>query len=192
MAAPPPASTGHSSRVDFGVRLGGLIVVAIGIVALVIIGVVAISLVDGDTLVVAVVSAVVGVIGSIVGAYFGIKLGSSGREDAEKQSAASAAQAQTYALHVQPEAAGAAFQRAMEMAQMAAGGWTTPASPLTVGEAQDGASRVPNEVDRLMETREAMEARSVELSAAIGELADRLRRLEEEQVGREPPPQDAE
>jgi len=85
-----------------GVRnIGGLVAVAVGVVAVAAVAVAAI-IVGGSTAA-TVASSTAGVIGSIVGAYFGVKIGSDSTRSAAEGERKQAAKAAVFAAHL-PEA----------------------------------------------------------------------------------------
>jgi hypothetical protein len=92
--------------------IGGLVAVAIGVLAVAVIALYAISQNDEDAGTIA--SAAGGVIASIVGAYFGVKIGSDQTKNAQDGLKQEAAKAQAFAAHLSPADA----DRILEKAQM--------------------------------------------------------------------------
>ena len=88
-----------------------LVVVLAGLGAVLIIFVVAIGKMDQEPNVVAAASAAAGVIGTIVGAYFGMQVGSSGKEKLEAARAAEAVKVQHLAAAAPPDVAMAVLER---------------------------------------------------------------------------------
>ena len=81
--------------------IGGLVAVAIGVLAVAVIALYAISQNNDDAGTIA--SAAGGVIASIVGAYFGVKIGSDQSKKAQEGLKEEAAKAQVFAAHLSPE-----------------------------------------------------------------------------------------
>lgn len=93
--------------------VAGVAAVLTGLAALLILAVVAAALVHGDTQsVVTVATSAFAVIGSIVGAYFGVKEGTSGTEQAVEGMKEQATRAQAFAAHVPSSEAGTALLHA--------------------------------------------------------------------------------
>jgi hypothetical protein len=81
---------------------GGLVVVAIGVIAVMIITSASIGTVDeGEQATVA--TAAFSVLGTIVGAYFGVRVGARGKDEAEAARAVAAAKVERLAAHVDGE-----------------------------------------------------------------------------------------
>ena len=81
--------------------IGGLVAVALGVLAVAVIALYAISKDDKNAGTIA--SAAGGVIASIVGAYFGVKIGSDQSKNAQDGLKEEAAKAQVFAAHLSPE-----------------------------------------------------------------------------------------
>lgn len=100
-----------------GIKLvGGLVVVAAGLLVLVTIAIVAIAVLDEGSDVVAVATSAFGVIGTVVGAYFGLKIGTDGTQTAMDGLRDEAAKAQAFAAHVPEGAAAEAIAQAKTLA----------------------------------------------------------------------------
>jgi hypothetical protein len=107
---------------------GGVLVVGLGLVFVFVIALVALGTVP-DSQKAAVVTAAFTVLGTIVGAYFGVKVGSAGRQEAEAARDAEAVKVQEFAARADPETAKAALDSAQErVAATTATGGGPPAS----------------------------------------------------------------
>jgi hypothetical protein len=97
---------GKEQKVTFSDQVkavGGLVAVAIGVLAVAIIALVAIFKDSSNAGTIA--SAAGGVIATMVGAYFGVKVGTDQSKTAAENQKAEAAKAQVYALHLDPDKA---------------------------------------------------------------------------------------
>jgi len=81
--------------------VGGLVAVAVGVIALALIACLAFAVQDSTTT--PIVTACVTGIGAVVGAYFGVKVGSDGTSTAIKAQQQASTNAQIAALYVSPE-----------------------------------------------------------------------------------------
>jgi hypothetical protein len=97
--------------------IGGLVAVAIGVLAVAVIALYAISQNDEDAGTIA--SAAGGVIASIVGAYFGVKIGSDQTKNAQDGLKQEAAKAQAFAAHLAPADADRILEKAQTFAEKA-------------------------------------------------------------------------
>ncbi len=97
--------------------IGGLVAVAIGVLAVAVIALYAISQNDEDAGTIA--SAAGGVIASIVGAYFGVKIGSDQTKNAQDGLKQEAAKAQAFAAHLSPADADKILEKAQTFAEKA-------------------------------------------------------------------------
>jgi hypothetical protein len=93
--------------------VGGLIALAVGVVAVAVLAGGAMIAAAGDAATIA--TAAFGVIGSIVGAYFGVKIGTDGTQKAVQAHQDEATRAQVFAAHLQPEKADLALEQARAM-----------------------------------------------------------------------------
>jgi hypothetical protein len=112
-AAPVPASV-PSTGIDRLKLIGGLVALSAGLAALIIVVIVALAL-KPTTSGGSIATAAIGVIGSIVGAYFGVKIGSDGTQQAVDGQRQEAAKAQAFALHVHPQEAEPALAEAQRL-----------------------------------------------------------------------------
>jgi hypothetical protein len=99
---PAPTATGESWS-DKVKTIGGLVAVAVGVVAVGVVAVIAV-IKDSETSA-TIASAAGGVIATIVGAYFGVKVGTDQSRTAIEGQKEEAAKAQVYAAHLPPEKA---------------------------------------------------------------------------------------
>ena len=104
---------------------GGVLVVGPGLVFVFVIALVALGTVP-DSQKAAVVTAAFTVLGTIVGAYFGVKVGSAGRQEAEAARDAEAVKVQEFAARTDPETAKAALDSAQQRVAAAAAGGRPP------------------------------------------------------------------
>jgi threonine/homoserine/homoserine lactone efflux protein len=114
--APLPTSPGPerpSWALNVASAAGAIIVVGLGLVFVFIIALVALGTVP-DSQKAAVVSAALTVLGTIVGAYFGVKVGSAGREKAEAARDAEAIKVEELTARADPQAAQAALESAQQ------------------------------------------------------------------------------
>ena len=95
---------------------GAIIVVGLGLAFTFILGLVALGTVP-DSQKAAVITAAYTVLGTIVGAYFGVKVGSAGRAEAEAARNAESVKVQELTARVDPETAKAALASAAEKLQ---------------------------------------------------------------------------
>jgi hypothetical protein len=102
---------GRAGFVNFLQACGAIVVVGLGLLCTFVISLVSLTTVPGDQRA-AVVTAAFTVLGTIVGAYFGVKVGSAGKDQAEKARDAEAARAQELAAHLDPVTAVTALDRA--------------------------------------------------------------------------------
>lgn len=120
--APAPAKTPNDPAPDVFERthvIAGLLAVGVGVFAIAVIAIVAIIVTpsgNGEA-VAAIATGSVGVIGSVVGAYFGVKVGSDGRQQAEVGRQVEAAKAQVLAAHLPPDLAANALADAQRVAR---------------------------------------------------------------------------
>lgn len=97
--------------------MGGLVAVAIGVIAVAIIAIVALA--QNTSTASTIASSTAGVIATIVGAFFGVKVGSDQTKAAIDNTKAEAAKAQVYALHLHPDEAEKIQAKAEEAAEKA-------------------------------------------------------------------------
>jgi hypothetical protein len=90
--------------------VGGLVALAVGVVAVALLAGGALIAAPGDAATIA--TAAFGVIGSIVGAYFGVKIGTDGTQKAVQAHQDEATKAQVFAAHLQPDQADLALEQA--------------------------------------------------------------------------------
>ena len=121
--ASTPAKDSAGQSPDQGSRIlnvvsaaGAIIVVSLGMAFVFILGLVALGTVPGSQKA-AVITAAFTVLGTIVGAYFGVKVGSAGRAEAEAARNAEAVKVQELAATVDPKTAQDALDRAAERLQ---------------------------------------------------------------------------
>jgi hypothetical protein len=118
-AATPPADGGAENatsastggKIDRLRVIGGLVALFLGLLAIIVVVIVAL-IVKPDTTGGGVATSAIGVVGSMVGAYFGVKIGSDGTQQAVKAQQEEATKAQVFALHTPPEAAQQALDHA--------------------------------------------------------------------------------
>jgi uncharacterized protein YacL len=112
-AARPQSSAPEkpSATLNVVTTAGAILVVGLGLTFVFIIAVVALGTVPGGQKA-AVVSTALTVLGTIVGAYFGVKVGSAGRERAEAARDVESVKVQELAARVDPETAKAALDTA--------------------------------------------------------------------------------
>jgi hypothetical protein len=115
--AAEPARMGWSDQIRV---IGGLVAVAVGVVAVTVITLVALAKNSQTAGMIA--SAAGGVIASIVGAFFGVKLGTDQSRNAAEGERKQAAKAAVYAAHLPPEKA----DRVLGMAESIASGSAPP------------------------------------------------------------------
>jgi hypothetical protein len=97
--------------VNFLAACGAIVVVGLGLLFTFVISIVSLTTVP-DSQKAAVVTAAFTVLGTIVGAYFGVKVGSAGKEEAEKARDAEAVKVQELAAHIDPATAVTALDSA--------------------------------------------------------------------------------
>ena len=105
-----------------------VVVVGLGMAFVFIIALVALGTV-GESQKAAVATAAFTVLGTIVGAYFGVRVGSAGREQAEAARNAESVKVQELAARVDPQVARAALDRAQE--RLDSGEFRIPGAPPT-------------------------------------------------------------
>ena len=101
----------RSGFVDVLTASGAILVVGLGLAFVFVIALVSLGTVP-DSQKAAVVTAAFTVLGTIVGAYFGVKVGSAGKERAESARDAESVKVQELAARIDPEAATAALDSA--------------------------------------------------------------------------------
>lgn len=103
----PRGSTSHSDSPNLSdPEYSGVVAVCAGLVALTLIAIVAIVVAhDSSSSVASIATGAGGVIGSVVGAFFGVKSGSSNTKAAISAQSAESARAQTFAAHLDPDKA---------------------------------------------------------------------------------------
>src|SRR5436190_13902466 len=109
--SPPPSPDQSSRALNVVSAAGAIIVVGLGLAFVFVIALVSLGTVP-DSQKAAVVTAAFTVLGTIVGAYFGVKVGSAGRERAESARDAEAVKVQELAARIDPEKAEAALDSA--------------------------------------------------------------------------------
>jgi len=115
--SPDPRGPDASSRIlNVVSAAGAIIVVCLGLAFTFILGLVALGTVP-DSQKAAVITAAFTVLGTIVGAYFGVKVGSAGRAEAEAARNAESVKVQELTARVDPETAKAALASAAEKLQ---------------------------------------------------------------------------
>ena len=125
--ASTPAKDSAGQSADQGSRIlnvvsaaGAIIVVSLGMAFVFILGLVALGTVPGSQKA-AVITAAFTVLGTIVGAYFGVKVGSAGRAEAEAARNAESVKVQELAATVDPKTAQDALDRAAQRVGAAGG-----------------------------------------------------------------------
>ena len=107
----PKAASDRAGFVEVVTASGAILVVGLGLAFVFVIALVSLGTVP-DSQKAAVVTAAFTVLGTIVGAYFGVKVGSAGRERAESARDAEAVKVQELAAQIDPEKARAALDNA--------------------------------------------------------------------------------
>jgi hypothetical protein len=109
---PPDAAWSEKLKV-----VGGLVALLVALGVVLTVALVAISLLSGDgQSIVSIATAAFGVIGSLAGAYYGVKVGSDGTQNAIEALQKQAAHAQALAAYVPPDQSRAALSDAQRLA----------------------------------------------------------------------------
>ena len=121
MTTPEPTPAGPQPRGVIGIlsAAGGVLVVVLGLAFTFVIAIVSLGTVP-DSEKAAVITSAFTVLGTIVGAYFGVKVGSAGRQEAEAARNAEAVKVQELAARVDPKVAEAALDSAQQRITAAA------------------------------------------------------------------------